>query len=262
MLLSKNKKLRLAWGALETVNPLYLKLLLKNPSALRWFPGRIFRNYMRLAGRDQWTCRGIFEVFPAENVRFTVDVTPREGVGERLDWVTYLAYITRVVQPSAIFEIGTFRGRTTINFALNSPDHCRVYTLDLPPASRNASAVEGASVEDRRLMEIQEVGVDYLGKTGADKITQLYGDSRTFDYSPYRGKIDLVFVDAAHHYAAVKSDTENALAMLKPGGWLIWDNFSQYGDYHDVTRAVLDMFPRDRVVQLEDTELAVHQKDR
>jgi hypothetical protein len=32
-----------------------------------------------------------------------------------------------------IIEIGTFDGRTTINLAINVPDACPVFTLDLPP---------------------------------------------------------------------------------------------------------------------------------
>ena len=92
----------------------------------------------------------------------------------------------------------------------------------------------------------------------ASKIEQLWGNSLTFDFAPYERSIDLVFVDAAHHYEAVISDTKAALRMAKPGGLIIWDNFSQYGDYNDVTRAVLDHMGADRIVQIEDTELAVH----
>jgi predicted O-methyltransferase YrrM len=36
--------------------------------------------------------------------------------------------VTRALAPGIIFEIGTFRGRAALNFALNSPEHCRVFT--------------------------------------------------------------------------------------------------------------------------------------
>lgn len=258
MLLIKNKSLRQAFGALETANVLYLKLLLKNPQNARWFAGRVFRSYMRLAGQDKWPCRGVFEAFPQKaGARFTVEYIPHgDGVGEQLDWLTYLAYITKVVAPKRVFEIGTFRGRTTLNFALNTADDAEIFTLDLSPDERRRMAKD-VSVEDQRLIELDETGIDYRGKPEAAKIEQLWGNSLTFDYAPYHGTIDLVFVDAAHHYEAVCSDTDAATKMVRPGGVIIWDNFSQYGDYNDVTRAVLDVVGADRIVQIEDTELAV-----
>src|SRR5215831_19609127 len=35
-------------------------------------------------------------------------------------------------RPLRLFEFGTFRGRTTLNLAANSPDGATVFTLDLP----------------------------------------------------------------------------------------------------------------------------------
>jgi predicted O-methyltransferase YrrM len=261
MLLTRHKRLRKLFGALETANFLTLKLLVRNPKNFSWYPGRVFRSYMRLVGEDRWPCRGLFEIFPeAKSVRFEVEyVQHGDGVGECVDWVGYLACICRILQPKRIFEIGTFRGRTTLNFAINSPADCLVHTLDLPPAERPRVA-ERVSKADARLIALDEVGVDYRGKPEASKIVQLWGDSSTFDFTPYRAQMDLVFIDAAHHYEAVVSDTENALRMLKPKGVIVWDNFSQYGDYNDVTRAVLDRLGNRDVVQLEDTELAVYRR--
>src|SRR5687768_11016497 len=132
MLLTRHKRIRKLFGALETANFLTLKLLVRNPKNFSWYPGRVFRSYMRLVGKDRWACKELFEIFPeAKTVRFQVEyVHHDEGVGECLDWLSYLACICKVVEPKTIFEIGTFRGRTTLNFALNSPPDCRIYTLD------------------------------------------------------------------------------------------------------------------------------------
>jgi predicted O-methyltransferase YrrM len=92
------------------------------------------------------------------------------------------------------------------------------------------------------------------------KITQLYGDSRTFDFAPYLEDIDLVYVDGAHDYEAVKRDTENAIAMLRPGGYALWDEFCNYGDYNDVTRTIVDTIPSGQFVHVANTQLAVYQK--
>jgi predicted O-methyltransferase YrrM len=261
MLLTRHKRVRKLFGALETANFLTLKLLLRNPKNFSWYPGRVFRSYMRLVGDDRWPCRGLFEIFPeAKTVRFEVEyVQHGDGLGECVDWVSYLACICRVIQPKNVFEIGTFRGRTALNFAINSPPDCRVHTLDLPQEERTRAQDEVSS-EDARLIAINQVGADYRGKSEAKKIIQLWGDSSKFDFTPYRGRMDLVFIDGAHHYEAVVSDTENALRMLRPKGVIIWDNFSQYGDYNDVTRAVLDRMGTKEVTQLEDTELAIYRR--
>ena len=50
---------------------------------------------------------------------------------------------TRALEPTCIFEIGTFRGRTAMNFALNSPETCRVFTLDLPPGPHTLQLLLG-----------------------------------------------------------------------------------------------------------------------
>jgi predicted O-methyltransferase YrrM len=258
VLLHENKTLRQVWGVLETGNLLLVKLALKNRANVRWYPGRIFRSYMRLVGEERWRSRGIGEIFPGRSaVRFTVEHMGESGVGDRLDWLCYLAYITKVLSPKTVFEIGTFRGRTAVNFALNAPDDAKIYTLDLPDEMREPIArtsVDG----DAHLVREPNPGRYFKDKDVATKIVQLFGDSTCFDFSPWYGKVDLVFVDGGHDYRTARSDTEKALRMVAPGGVIIWDNFAQYGAYNDVTRAVLDAIPSEQVIQIEETELAVH----
>ena len=43
-----------------------------------------------------------------------------------------IEYLVKSVDPNIIFEIGTFVGRSTRLFALNSNTDCLIYTLDLP----------------------------------------------------------------------------------------------------------------------------------
>ncbi len=258
MLLSRNKNLRLFWGALETANLLSLKLAWKNRADLRNFPGEIFRVYMSLAKRDRWQCRSVFEIFPnSKVVRATIEHSPQAGMYSRADDLTRLSFITKLLEPKTVFEIGTYRGRTALNFALNSPPDCTVYTLDLPPASK-PEAMERACKADAKLIDRSRPGIDYEGTDVVGKIVQLYGDSRTFDFTPYWGKIDLLFVDGAHDYEAVRLDTKNGLRMLKPGGVILWDDFADYGDYNDVTRAVLSLIPGEEVIEVDHTHIALH----
>lgn len=261
MLLVKNKLVRQIFGLFETGNLLSLKLLIRNRSALRTYPGYVFRDYMRLVRRDRWISMGILELFPElGETRIVLQHMAGRGIYTPIDELAYLALISRALEPKRIFEIGTFRGRTALNFALNSPDGCRIFTMDLPPEGRDELSLElGAA--DRGIVEASETGVDYQGKQEASKIVQLFGDSNSFDFSPYFGEMDIVFVDGAHDYLSVRSDSQNAKRMIRPGGVIVWHDFANYGDYNDVTRAVLELFPPARIVQIENSQLAVFRSD-
>jgi predicted O-methyltransferase YrrM len=248
----------MVFGALETFNVLSLKLWIKNPARARAFSGRVFRNYMSLVGEDRWFSRGINEILPEMNEwRIVIEHTPGDGIDTPIDELAYLALLTRNLKPRNIFEIGTYHGRTALNFALNSPDDCVVYTLDLPLDDR-ASALERTFSYDAALIRRSQTGVYYRGKESAEKIRQLYGNSLTFDFSSYAGRMDLVFVDGSHHYEAVRSDTLNALRMATEGGFIIWHDFGNYGDYNDVTRAVLDLLPAKEIIQIGNSQLAIY----
>ncbi len=258
MLLIKNKILRQAAGVLETLNLLSIRLAIKNPSRLRAFPGKMFREYMSLVKKDKWACRDIFEIVDIpQGARIVLEHLSGGGINTPVDELAYLALLTRACQPSSIFEIGTFRGRTALNFALNSPEECTVWTLDLPPDKRE-SFQDTTNLADASLIGVSYTGADYKGKDCEGKISQLYGNSVEFEFSPYFGKMDIVFVDGAHHYEAASSDTLNALEMVKPGGLIIWHDFANYGDYNDVTRAVLDILPGEKIVQISNSQLAVY----
>ena len=130
-----------------------------------------------------------------------------------------------------------------------------------PPEARN-EAVKEVSERDMRIIDVSIseslTGIDFKGKDVEKKIEQLLGNSLNFDFSPYFGKMDIVFIDGAHHYEAVKSDTANALKMVRPGGFIIWHDFASYGDYNDVTRAIMNMMQKDEFVQIENSRLAVY----
>lgn len=260
MLIVKNKKLRQIAGLVETGNLLFLKLLLRNRNAAGVFPGEVFRTYMKLAREDKWSCRSIFEILPeARRIRFEIEHIPSDVIGTPLEQLACLALLTRAIRPEFVFEIGTFRGRTALNFALNAPDNARIYTLDLPPTDRDG-AMNITNPADAEIIRNSLTGCDYKDSDVSPKIEQLFGDSRTFDFTPYHGRMNLVYIDGAHDYEAVRRDSETALRMLRPGGYALWDEFCNYGDYNDVTRAVLDVVPKGEVIQVENTQLAVYHR--
>jgi predicted O-methyltransferase YrrM len=219
----------------------------------------MFRTYMSLAREGRWECKSIFDLLPhpEESVRITLEHIRSEVISTPLEQLACLALLAKACHPKAVFEIGTFRGRTALNFALNVPEDCTVYTMDLPLDARS-NAIEVANAADSRIIRESETGCDYRGTEIEHKIRQIYADSQTFDFSPFTASIDIVYIVAAHHYAAARRDSENALRIVRPGGYVLWDEFANYGDYNDVTRAVIDTVPAGRVWQIENTQLAVY----
>jgi predicted O-methyltransferase YrrM len=245
MLITKNKTLRQIVAVAETTNLLFLKLLLRKRRGAREFPGVIYREYLSRAGRDIWRSASIFELFPElaeKQPRIVLEHLPGNGIHDAVNELAYLALVCHAIAPSLVFEIGTFRGRTALNFALNSPDDCRVLTLDLPLEEAGGAHLGSA---DRALAQRREVGREYVGKDVSHKIEQLYGDSRFFSFAPYEAQADIVFIDGGHTYDIALCDTRNALRLCRPGGVILWHDFGNYGAYADVIRAVLDSVPAD-----------------
>lgn len=259
MLLIKNRRLREVFGLVETLNILMIRLALRNREAVRSFPGKIFRTYMANGGKAEWRSKSwsdIANLFNISGLRINVEYLTGEGIFTPVDELAYLALLTAAIQPQTVFEFGTFRGRTALNFAINAPHDACVYTLDLP---KNSPRMQDTAVNaaDAEIIQKSLTGIDYIGKPESEKIRQLYGDSLTFDFTPFYGSADIVFVDGAHHYEAVKRDTANALRIVKPNGVVLWHDFANYGDYNDVTRAVVESVDLQRFYQVDSTQLAM-----
>jgi predicted O-methyltransferase YrrM len=166
-----------------------------------------------------------------------------------------LATLVRRLQATRIFEIGTFDGRTTLNFAVNAPD-AQVHTLDLPQDQQAALTIK---IGDEKYIEKPKSGSRFSGTPEAARIVQHFGDSATFDYAPFAGTMDFVFVDGAHSAEYVRNDTEKALRMLRPGGAIAWHDYGT----GQVTES-LDELQRTRpdlrdLKRVEQTSLAILQ---
>jgi predicted O-methyltransferase YrrM len=156
--------------------------------------------------------------------------------------LTALCALVRKHQPKTLFEIGTFDGRTTLNLAASAGPTARVWTLDLPAVDLDSAAMSLVKGEERFVLKSRS-GERYLGSPYEKQITQVYGDSAVFDFTPYHGKVDFVFIDGSHAYEYVESDTENALKLFRPeGGLIVWHD---YGEWPGVTR-YLNRFSEER----------------
>ncbi|HVS06629.1 MAG TPA: class I SAM-dependent methyltransferase [Candidatus Dormibacteraeota bacterium] len=165
-----------------------------------------------------------------------------------------LAVVAAYLRPRTVFEFGTFTGASTLLMAQHAgPDAC-LFTLDLPPEDRRfwLPGTESLSREAQR----KRIGERFRDTPYQRQVTQLHGDSATFDFSPYRGRIDLVFVDAVHTYEYVKNDTLKALEMLSSRGTIIWDDCS--AAIPDVPRALEVFGEAIPIYRVAETRLAVH----
>jgi predicted O-methyltransferase YrrM len=163
-----------------------------------------------------------------------------------------LCAVATFTNARTIFEFGTFDGLTTWHLARNSAAGSRILTLDLPlehPARRSVR-------HDRGVGRIHGVplGCHFAGTPEAARIEQLFCDSLEFDAQPYRGLVDFVFIDASHEYKHVCKDSENALAMTRPGGVIFWHDYSRW--WPGVQKCLEDLSARTEVFRLADTSLA------
>lgn len=170
--------------------------------------------------------------------------TYRDGNVQTVE-IAVINELVRRSSPSVLFEIGTFDGRTTSNLAASSPADAVVYTLDLPIAEALDTAHEIESGEEKYARDTR-VGERFVSGDFPErvKITQIFGDSATFDDTPYRGRVDFVFVDGSHHADYVRNDTELALRLLgDAGGLVVWHDYANA--YWPGVTSVLDHYARD-----------------
>jgi len=194
------------------------------------------------------------------NIRGIDQATVRGGVTRIARNPQYdsfvLAALCQALQCRTVFEIGTYLGETAWLLAHNNPQ-ATIYTLDLP----DAGAVGTAKLEltDPAYFDDWNRRAKYLRTIEETRITQLLGDSATFDFSPYYARIDLVFIDASHSYSYVKSDTEAALKMLSDRGTIVWDDYTHYPGIYTYLNELSPQLERP-VMHILGTRLALYSR--
>jgi len=115
----------------------------------------------------------------------------------------FLEFISKMIKPERILEIGTFTGYSAICLAKGLSKNGMLYTIE---------------INDERKKIIEE----FMEKAGlSDKIKLLIGDAKEF-IPEISELFDLVFIDAdkSNYLAYYKA----VLPKLKPGGFIIADN--------------------------------------
>ncbi len=115
----------------------------------------------------------------------------------------FLEFISRMIQPGRILEIGTFTGYSAICMAKGLVSDGVLYTIDVNE-------------------ELRTMAEKYFAKAGlADKIKLLTGDARRI-IPDLNETFDLVFIDADKlNYGAYY---DLVFDKVRPGGYIIADN--------------------------------------
>jgi len=121
---------------------------------------------------------------------------------------TFLQMISRMIQPKAILEIGTFTGYSAICLAQGLQPGGKLYTIDINP-------------------EMEDFATPYFEEAGLkDKIEMFIGNASEI-IENLQGPFDLVFIDADKESYITYFDL--AFAKVKPGGYILADNTLWYG---------------------------------
>ncbi|MBI4323485.1 MAG: class I SAM-dependent methyltransferase [Candidatus Omnitrophica bacterium] len=167
-----------------------------------------------------------------------------------------LCAIARHQRIRSALEIGTFRGLVMASLARNTEPDTRLLTVDLrqedlgrlrrPLALGEALYVQKAKIGEK---------IANLPEELRSRVTQLYGDSTQLDFSPYYGRIDLVFIDGSHQYDYVAHDSQEAFRMRSPQGMIIWQD---YLVWPDVTRYLNRLSREHPLVRVAGTSLVLY----
>lgn len=191
------------------------------------------------------------QVFPGID---QVEVTLKHHAGDRAlahGEALVLALITALVQPQRILEIGTAGGQGTMIMAEQAP-RARIDTVDLG----NEVPSLGQQRGQPPWQDLSTIGAAYRAAGHGDRVTQHFADSAHFDYDCLGAQIDLAFIDGAHTYEYVASDSRRVLAQLARDGVVVWDDcdFRSPG----VSRALVELRAQGRAIyRIVGTRLAV-----
>jgi hypothetical protein len=133
-----------------------------------------------------------------------------------------VAALAMLLESETIFQIGPDRSDTAPLLAHNLPG-ARLFVLDETAAFPDQSN-PGTTDRLYRLPLGPYGGPDPAGRTS--RVTHLSGDSFTFDFVPYSGKVDLLYIEGSRRYSHIGSDTEAAFGLLSDLGTIVWDGYA------------------------------------
>jgi hypothetical protein len=216
----------------HTLRNLLLTLNYAHPAALavalRRGPGAT-RKYLSEIYRCSKTDAGLYlpvvtleELAPVAT-EFKVSRPPDWGGSMTITEISSLCHLVAARHPRKVLEIGSFRGLTTLNIAMNAME-AEIHTLDLPPDFDPAAT----QFEHHDSNIITARGFYYYAeREEAARIRQHYGDTATFDYTEIGPGVEFGLIDAAHSYAYVRNDTAKMLPLMADDSLMLWHDYGR-----------------------------------
>lgn len=151
-------------------------------------------------------------------------------------WSTFLLPKYGGGQPVSMIQIGVFEGGdlswSASHFLTHPQSYCLAVDPWLPTTKLDEAHMEG--VMERAMGNlapwILEGKLQAVRGLSQDVLPTVIGD------------YDLVIIDGDHRASAVRQDAENALRLLKPGGWMVFDDVRQKRFKKDEVPAGLEQF--------------------
>ncbi len=114
-----------------------------------------------------------------------------------------------------ILEIGSFEGRSTI-FFLNYFLNCNITCVDTWSGSHEQGDIR---------FEITEKNFDKNIEKYSKRVKKIKTDSDSF-FRQNSNKYDFIFIDGYHHADQVLRDGLNSIKCIKPGGYILFDDYT------------------------------------
>jgi predicted O-methyltransferase YrrM len=166
--------------------------------------------------------------------------------------------LPKLMEARRIFEIGTLDGYTSEHFAMNSFESTEVFSLDLPLDQSKLHLSTTLLDDNHRKAHSSVKNYRFDNTPWLSKVHLLFGDSAKYDFSPFHNSIDLFFIDGAHSYEYVKSDTQNAIRCCRDGGMVVWHDYGRMG-VNGVSRYLHELSANGcRIYSVPGSSLAYH----
>lgn len=225
----RNKRLLAALGYLLRKPTKALKAIYRDRFEPRYWEQYVVNTYGLSQGLPQVN---ILDLFP----NFEETVTPYallEASATPMD-IALLKTLARQFDACDYLEIGRWRGESLVNVA-SVANSC--VSLSLPESGMHKAGFSQSMIEQ-----------DGFFINEQPNITQVNADTTTFDFASLNQKFDLIFVDGDHHSAAVKSDTQNILPLLRDeNSVIIWHDYAESPEKvrWNVFAGILDGMPKE-----------------
>ena len=162
--------------------------------------------------------------------------------------------LTRMTPECRYFEIGAWRGESIANVASVARE---CISLSLPE-------------EELKQLGFTEdfIGQHYFYSGELENVRHIEHNSRTFDFSEFENRFDLVFVDGDHSQEGVAIDTKNVFQLLKDDqSAIVWHDYGFTPERVNwpVLAGILDGCPEDKqhsLYHVSNTLCAVYLNER